>query len=181
MYLSIFKPSQTPKYSAIWWMFLCYESAGFLSWNLFFFASSKFVVLPFIEILPKLNWLLLEREKKSGRCWVKSQTILSSTSHLITPETDQSCEVTVLLMLIWEIFTRELPHCHCFYRYEIDERLRSQYLSKLWSLEEICPGRAQLRAQLSDGVMEAEEGSIRWGENLRLAGRKNVSICASEP
>lgn len=36
MYLSIFKPSQTPKYSAIWWMLLCYESAGFLSWNLFF-------------------------------------------------------------------------------------------------------------------------------------------------
>lgn len=66
MYLSIFKPSQTPKYSAIWWMFLCYESAGFLSWNLFF-ASSKFVVLPFIEILPKLNWLLLERGKKKWK------------------------------------------------------------------------------------------------------------------
>lgn len=180
MYLSIFKPSQTPKYSAIWWMFLCYESAGFLSWNLFF-CVFEICRAAFYRNTPQAELAFIRKGKKSGRCWVKSQTILSSTSHLITPETDQSCEVTVLLMLIWEIFTRELPHCHCFYRYEIDERLRSQYLSKLWSLEEICPGRAQLRAQLSDGVMEAEEGSIRWGENLRLAGRKNVSICASEP
>lgn len=41
--------------------------------------------------------------------------------------------------------------------------------------------RQSTAAQLGDGAMEAEEGSIRWGENLRLAGRKNVSICASDP
>lgn len=179
MYLSIFKPSQTPKYSAIWWMFLCFESAGFLSWNLFF-ASSKFVVLPFIEILPKLNWLLLERKKKWKVLSQKPNYTLFNQPSNQTRNRPILWSHSAVNADLRDFYSRTttLP---LFLQIWIDERLRSQYLSKLWSLEEICPGRAQLRAQLSDGVMEAEEGSIRWGENLRLAGRKNVSICASEP
>lgn len=76
-------------------------------------------------------------------------------------------------MLLLDIFTQELPHCHCFYRYEsMNDRKAS-----IWTLEETRPGSAQLHKS----VMEAEEGSIRWGENLCLAGRENVSICASDP
>lgn len=76
-------------------------------------------------------------------------------------------------MLLLDIFILELLHRCWVYRYE-------SVFEQVWDFGRNS-SRQSTAAQVSDGAMEAEVGSIRWGENSRLAGRKNVSICASEP
>lgn len=137
----------------------------------------KYVVLPFIEIFPKLNLLLVE-----GKKW---EVLSKKPNHTLCNQPSNQTRNQLMLWsyravnAVFRHFYSRTTTVLLFLKIWIYERPFSQYLSKFWTFQN--SSRQSTAAQLSDGAMEAEEGSIRRGENLRLAGRKNVSICASDP